>query len=105
VVNCLKQRALAYGPADATASRSTYFIKIWYGSTFLVPAYPACPLKRLAIKQGICLNSTNFTDDRDKVNPNICYESNWHQPENASIKQLLKTAGTLLTENFAISHI
>jgi len=36
----------AYGPADATATPPPLcFIKVQYGSAFLLPAFPGCPGK------------------------------------------------------------
>jgi len=42
---CSKVQMIVYGPADATATQSSCFIKIQIGSNLLVPAYPGCPGK------------------------------------------------------------
>jgi len=56
-LTCLERGAydLHYGPADATATRSSLgFIKMQIGLTFLVLAYPGCPGKE-AFKWVSCL--------------------------------------------------
>jgi len=47
---------ISYGPADATANPAVCcFIKTKNGLTFLVPAYPGCPVKEAVKWVSVCL--------------------------------------------------